>query len=79
MCIRDRLYIDAPWFVKNKNEIALSNWDIMTITQTVLEGGLFSLVILKLPSNHNNNLPLPYKTTRVEITRKMCIKFITPK
>ena len=71
------LYIDAPWFIKNKNEIALSNWDIMTITQTVLEGGLFPLVILKLPFNHNNNLPLPYKTTRFEITRKMCIKFIT--
>ena len=71
------LYLDAPWFVKNNNEIALSKWDIMTITQTVLEGGLFSLVILKLPTNHNHNLPLPYKTKRVEITRKMCIKFIS--
>ena len=70
------LYIDAPWFQYKDSEIALSNWDIVTITKTVLEGKVFSLVILKLPHQHSTIFGDSFKVTRSEITRKMCIKFV---
>lgn len=73
----DVVYVDAPWFTKSMNgEIGLGNSDIVSIARQALQVRMFSLVILKVPFYHSFVLPSQFHITRVEITRKMCIKFI---